>query len=145
MRRIGYFSIRGYWRAPLAVFVTIVVGGVAVPGGLSLGIGLIGVGVAYSSIIALILSIVASQNQSVLVGMMHEVDSSLQLVDYSYDVWGNTRFKMNSTRGEWQIDIPNLYWGRRTIFRGPSELYRVIRSGPEFSAEVREMMRSVGS
>ena len=145
MRRIGYFSIRGYWRLPLAVFAIVVVGGAAVPGSHGLGIGLLVVGVAYSSIIALILSIVASQNQSVIAGMMHEVDSSLQLVDYSYDVWGNTRFKMNSTRGEWQIDIPNLRWGRRTIFRGPNELYRVIRSGPEFSAEVREMIESAGS
>jgi hypothetical protein len=145
MRRIGYFSIRGYWRAPLAVFAIVVVGGVAVGGRHSLGIGLLGVGLAYSSIIALILSIVASQNQSVLVGMMREVDSSLQLVDYSYDVWGNARFKVSSTRGEWQIDIPNLYWARQTIFRGPNELYRVIRSGSGYSAEVREMMESVGS
>ena len=144
MQRIGYFSIRGYWRAPLAVFVVIVVGGAAVPGGLNLGIGLLGVGVAYSSIIALIMSIVASQNQSVLVGMMHEVDSSLQLVDYSYDVWGNAHLKLSSTRGEWLVDIPDLYWGRRTIFRGPNQLYRVIRSGPGFTAEVSEMMRSVG-
>jgi hypothetical protein len=103
------------------------------------------VGVAYSLLIALILSIVAVQNQSVLVGMMREVDASLQLVDYSYDVWGNTRFRLNSTRGEWQIDIPNLYWGRRTVFRGPNELYRVIRSGPGFKAEITEMMGSVGS
>jgi hypothetical protein len=145
MTRIGYFSIRGYWRAPLAVFAIVVLGGIAVPGGHGLGFGLLGVGAAYGSIIAFILSIVASQNQSVLVGMMCEVDSSLQLVSYSYDVWGNTRFKMNSARGEWQVDIPNLYWGRRTIFRGPNELYRVIRSGPEFSAEVREMMESAGS
>jgi hypothetical protein len=144
MGRIGYFSIRGYWRAPLAVFVSVVVAAVALGGWQKLGIGL-GVGLAYSSIIALILSIVAAQNQSVLVGMMHEVDASLQLVDFSYDVWGNTRFQMNSTRGEWQIDIPNLYWGRRTIFRGPNELHRVIRSGPEFSAEVREMMEHVGA
>jgi hypothetical protein len=33
MQRIGYFSIRGYWLAPLAVFVIVVVGGAAVPGG----------------------------------------------------------------------------------------------------------------
>jgi hypothetical protein len=144
MGRIGYFSIRGYWRAPLAVFVIVVVGGVALGGWQKLGIWL-GLGAAYSLLIALILSIVAAQNQSVLVGMMHEVDASLQLVDYSYDVWGNTRFRLNSTRGEWQIDIPNLYWGRRTVFRGPNELYRVIRSGPGFKAEITEMMGSVGS
>jgi hypothetical protein len=144
MGRIGYFSIRGYWRAPLAVFVIVVVGGVALGGWQKLGIWL-GLGAAYSLLIALILSIVAAQNQSVLVGMMHEVDASLQLVDYSYDVWGNTRFRLNSTRGEWQIDIPNLYWGRRTVFRGPNELYRVIRSGRGFKAEISEMMGSVGS
>jgi hypothetical protein len=144
MGRIGYFSIRGYWRAPLAVLVIVVVAAVALGGWQKLGVGL-GVGVAYSLLIALILSIVAAQNQSVLVGMMHEVDASLQLVDYSYDVWGNTRFRLNSTRGEWQIDIPNLYWGRRTVFRGPNELYRVIRSGPGFKAEITEMMGSVGS
>jgi hypothetical protein len=76
MRRIGYFSIRGYWLSPLAVFVTIVVGGVAVPGGHSLGIGLLGFGVACSLIIAFILSITATLNQN-NVEMMHEVDSSL--------------------------------------------------------------------
>lgn len=130
---------------PLAVLAIVVIGGVAVPGGRSLGIGLLGVGVAYSSIIALIMSIVASQNQNVLVGMMHEVDSSLQLVDYSYDVWGNAHLKLSSTRGEWQVDIPDLYWGRRTIFRAPNQLYRVIRSGPGFNAEVREMMGRVGA
>jgi hypothetical protein len=143
MQRIGYFSIRGFWLAPLAVFVTVVVGAVGLGGWRCLGIGL-GVGAAYSSIIGLIMSIVASQNQRVLVEMMHEMDSSLQLVDYSYDVWGNARLKLGSARGDWQIDIPNLYWGRRTIFRGPNELYRVIRSGPEYSAEVREMMGSAG-
>ena len=143
MQRIGYFSIRGFWLAPLAVFVTVVVGAIALGGWRCLGIGL-GVGAAYSSIIGLIMSIVASQNQRVLVEMMHEMDSSLQLVDYSYDVWGNARLKLGSARGDWQIDIPNLYWGRRTIFRGPNELYRVIRSGPEYSAEVREMMGSAG-
>jgi len=89
MRRIGYFSIRGYWRSPLAVFAIVVIGGVAVPGAHSLGVGLLGVGVACSLIIAFILSIVASRNQSVLVGMLREVDSSVQLVDYSFDVWGN--------------------------------------------------------
>ncbi len=130
---------------PVAVFAMVVIGGVAVPGGRSLGIGLLGVGVAYSSIIALIMSIVASQNQSVLVGMMHEVDSSLQLVDYSYDVWGNAHLKLSSSRGEWQIEIPDLYWGRRTIFRGPNQLFRVIRSGPGYSPEIREMMGSVGA
>ena len=59
MQRIGYFSIRGYWRAPLAVFVVIVVGGVAVPGGRELGIGLLGFGAACSAIIAYILSFTA--------------------------------------------------------------------------------------
>lgn len=142
--RIGYFSIRGYWRSPLAVFAIVIVGGLAVGARQSLGVGLLGVAVAYSSIIAFILSIVASQNQSVL-GVMHEVDSSLQLVDYSYDVWGNARLKMNCTQGEWQIDIPNKYWVHRTIFRGPNELYRVIRNGPGYTAEIREMMESVGS
>ena len=130
MGRIGYFSIRGFWRAPLAVFAIVIVGAVALGGWRCLGIGL-GVGAGYSSIIALIMSIVASQNQSVLVGMMHEVDSSVQLADYRYDVWGNARLKLSSTRGEWQVDIPDLYRGRRTIFRGPNELYRVIRRSEE--------------
>jgi hypothetical protein len=147
MGRIGYFSIRGYWRSPLAVLAIVVVGAVAVGGRQSLGIGLLGVAVVYSSIIALIWSIAASQIQSAL-EVMHEVDSSLQLVDYSFDVWGNSRLKMNSTRGEWQIDIPNIpntFNTPRTIFRGPNEMYRVIRNGPGFTAEIREMMENASS
>jgi hypothetical protein len=143
MQRIGYFSIRGYWRAPLAVFVVIVVGGVAVPGGREFGIGLLGFGAACSAIIACILSFTATLNQNV-VEMMHEVDSSLQLVDYSFSVLGDSRLKMNSARGEWQIDIPNKRFALRATFRGPNELLRVIGPGPGFTAEVREMMRSVG-
>ena len=144
MRRIGYFSIRGYWLSPLAVFVTIVVGGVAVPGGRSLGIGLLGFGVACSLIIAFILSIQATLNQNI-VEMMHEVDSSLQLVDYSFNLLGDSRLKMNSGRGGWQIDIPTKSSAPWVRFRGPNELHRVIGPGPGFTAEVREMMRSVGS
>jgi hypothetical protein len=64
MQRIGYFSTRGYWHAPLAVFIGIVVGGVALPLGQSLGIGLIGFGVACSLIIAFVLSIQATLNQT---------------------------------------------------------------------------------
>jgi anti-sigma-K factor RskA len=79
MGRIGYFSIRGYWRSPLAVFAIVVVAAVAMGGRQKLGIGL-GAGVAYSLIIALILSMGAAQKQSVL-EVMHEVDSSLQLVN----------------------------------------------------------------
>jgi hypothetical protein len=143
MGRIGYFSIRGYWRSPLAVFAIVVVAAVVTGGWQKLGIGL-SLGVAYGLIIALILSMGAAQKQSVL-EVMHEVDSSLQLVDYRYDVWGNSRLKMNSTRGEWQIDIPNNDWSRRAIFRGPNQLYRVIRAEPRFTAEIREMMENVGS
>jgi hypothetical protein len=98
MQRIGYFSTRGYWHAPLAVFVVIVVGGVALPLGQSLGIGLLGFGVACSLIIGFVLSIQATLNQNI-VEMMHEVDSSLQLVDYSFNFLGNSRLKMNSARG----------------------------------------------
>jgi hypothetical protein len=144
MQRIGYFSIRGYWRAPLAVFVVIVVGGVAVPGGRNLGIGLVGFGAACSAIIAYILSITATLNQNI-VEMMQEVDSSLQLVDYSFSVLGDSRLKMNSARGEWQIDIPTKGYASWVTFRGPNELHRVIGPGPGFTAEVREMMGSAGS
>ena len=143
MGRIGYFSIRGFWITPLALFATIVVAAVSLGGWHSLGGGL-GVGLVYSSIIALIYSISASRNQSVL-EVMHEVDSSLQLVDYRFDVWGNSHIKMNSARGEWQIDIPNRRYNRRLIIRGPNELCQVVRTGPEFKAEIREMMESVGS
>jgi hypothetical protein len=143
MRRIGYFSIRGYWHSPLAVFAIVVVGGLAVPGGHSLGIRLLGLGVASSSIIAYILSITATLNQNI-VEMMHEVDSSLQPVDYSFDVWGNSRLKLNSTRGEWQIYIQNSGWARMEV-RGPNGLYRVMTSGAGFKTEVREMMENVGS
>jgi hypothetical protein len=144
MGRIGYFSIRGYWRAPLAVFVVIVVGGVAVPGGRSLGIGLLGFGVACSLIIAFILSITAALNENI-VEMMHEVDSSLQLVDYSFTVLGDSRLKMNSARGGWQLDIPTKSYAPWVTFRGPNELHRVIGPGAGFTAEVREMMESAGS
>jgi len=143
MQRIGYFSIRGYWRAPLAVFVVIVVGGVAVPGGRELSIALLGFGAACSAIIAYILSFTATLNQNV-VEMMHEVDSSLQLVDYNFSVLGDSRLRMNCARGEWQIDIPNKRFAPWVTFRGPNELHRVISPGPGFTAEVREMMRSVG-
>ncbi|HWO30156.1 MAG TPA: hypothetical protein VNO32_15290 [Candidatus Acidoferrum sp.] len=144
MGRIGYFSIRGCWRAPLAVFVVIVVGGVAVPGGRSLGIGLLGFGVACSLIIAFILSITAALNENI-VEMMHEVDSSLQLVDYSFTVLGDSRLKMNSARGGWQLDIPTKSYAPWVTFRGPNELHRVIGPGAGFTAEVREMMESAGS
>jgi hypothetical protein len=144
MGRIGYFSIRGYWLSPLAVFVVIAVGGVAVPGGRGLGIGLLGFGAACSLIIAYILSITATLKQNI-VEMMHQVDSSLRLVDYSFNVLGDSRLKMDSARGEWQIDIPTKRWATWVTFRGPNELYRVIGPGPGFTAEVREMMRSVGS
>ena len=144
MRRIGYFSTRGYWRAPLAVFVVVVVGGVAVPGGRSLGIGLVGFGAACSLIIAFILSIQATLNQNI-VEMMQEVDSSLLLVDYSFSVLGDSRLKMNSARGEWQIDIPTKSSAPWVRFRGPNELHRVIGPGPGFTAEVRDMMARVGS
>jgi hypothetical protein len=144
MQRIGYFSTRGYWHAPLAVFIGIVVGGVALPLGQSLGIGLIGFGVACSLIIAFVLSIQATLNQNIA-EMMHEVDSSLQLVDYSFNFLGDSRLKMNSARGEWQIDIPTKSYASWVTFRGPNELHRVIGPGPGFTAEVREMMRSVGS
>jgi hypothetical protein len=144
MGRIGYFSIRGYWRAPLAVFVVIVVGGVAVPGERSLGIGLLGFGVACSLIIAFILSITAALNENI-VEMMHEVDSSLQLVDYSFTVLGDSRLKMNSARGGWQLDIPTKSYAPWVTFRGPNELHRVIGPGAGFTAEVREMMESAGS
>jgi len=144
LRRIGYFSTRGYWRAPLAVFVVVVVGGVAVPGGRSLGIGLVGFGAACSLIIAFILSIQATLNQNI-VEMMQEVDSSLLLVDYSFSVLGDSRLKMNSARGEWQIDIPTKSSAPWVRFRGPNELHRVIGPGPGFTAEVRDMMARVGS
>jgi 8-oxo-dGTP pyrophosphatase MutT (NUDIX family) len=132
------------WRAPLAVFVVIVVGGVAVPGGRDLGIGLVGFGAACSAIIAYILSITATLNQNII-EMMHEVDSSLQLVDYSFDVLGDSRLKLNSARGEWQIDIPTKSSAPWVRFRGPNELHRVIGPGPGFTAEAREMMGSAGS
>ena len=136
MQRIGYFSIRGYWRAPLAVFVVIVVGGVAVPGGREFGIGLLGFGAACSAIIACILSFTATLNQNV-VEMMHEVDSSLQLVDYSFSVLGDSRLKMNSARGEWQIDIPTKSSAPWVRFRGPNELHRVIAPAPGHDGECR--------
>ena len=144
MQRIGYFSTRGYWHAPLAVFIGIVVGGVALPLGQSLGIGLIGFGVACSLIFAFVLSIQASLNQSVL-DVMHQVDPSLQLVDCSLNVWGDSHFKINSARWEWQIAIPNSNYSRRAIFRGPNQLYQVIGTGPRFAAEIREMMENAGS
>jgi hypothetical protein len=142
MQRIGYFSTRGYWHAPLAVFVIVVVAAVALGGSQKLGIGL-GFGVACSLIIAFILSIQATLNQNVA-EMMHEVDCSLQLVDYSFNVLGNSRLQMNSARGGWQIDIPAKSSAPWVRFRGPNELHRVIGPGPGFTAEVREMTRSVG-
>jgi hypothetical protein len=142
MQRIGFFSIRGFWMTPLAVFATSVVTVVALSGWQKLGLGL-GLGVACSLIIGFVYSIQASLNQSVL-DVMHQVDSSLQLVDCSLNVWGDTHFKINSARWEWQIDIPNSNYSRRAIFRGPNQLYRVIGTGPRFAAEIREMMRSVG-
>jgi hypothetical protein len=142
MERIGFFSIRGFWMTPLAIFAISVVTVVALSGWQKLGLGL-GLGVAYSLIIGFVYSMQASLNQSVL-DVMHQVDSSLQLVDYSLNVLGDTHIKINSARGEWQIDIPNSHWTRRAIFRGPNQLYRVIGTVPNFAAEVREMMRSVG-
>jgi hypothetical protein len=142
MERIGFFSIRGFWMTPLAIFAISVVTVVALSGWQKLGLGL-GLGVAYSLIIGFVYSMQASLNQSVL-DVMHQVDSSLQLVDYSLNVLGDTHIKINSARGEWQIDIPNSHWTRRAIFRGPNQLYRVIGTGPRFAAEVAEMMRSVG-
>ena len=75
---------------------------------------------------------------------MHEVDSSLQLVDYRFDVWGDSYIKMNSARGEWQIEIPNSRYGR-LIIRGPNELYQVVPTGPKFKAEITEMMKKIGA
>jgi hypothetical protein len=142
MGRIGYFSIRGFWITPLALFAITVVAAVSLGGWPSLGAGL-GVGLVYSSIIAFIYSISASRNQSVL-EVMHEVDASLQVVDYRFDVWGNSHIKMNSARGEWQIDIPNSRYSR-LIIRGPNQLYQVIPTGPEFTAEITEMMKKIGA
>jgi hypothetical protein len=67
MQRIGYFSIRGYWRAPLALFAITIVTVVALGGRQHLGAGL-GLGVVYSSIIAFIWSMVASQNRVIIHG-----------------------------------------------------------------------------
>jgi hypothetical protein len=142
MQRIGYFSIRGYWRAPLAVFAISVVTVVALSGWQKLGFGLLA-GLVFGLIIAFVLSMQATLNQNI-VEMMHEVDSSLQLVDYSFNVLGNSRLKMNSARGGWQIDIPTKSSAPWVRFRGPNELDQVIGPGPGFTAEVREMMRSVG-
>ena len=142
MERIGFFSIRGYWKTPLATFAITVVTVVALSGRQKLGLGL-GLGLVFGSIIGFVYSIQASLNQSVL-DVMHQVDSSLQLVDCSLNVWGDTYFKVNSARGEWQIEIPNTHWFRRAIFRGPNQLYRDIGTGPRFAAEIREMMGSVG-
>jgi hypothetical protein len=133
MQRIGYFSTRGYWHAPLAVFVIVVVAAVALGGSQKLGIGL-GFGVACSLIIAFILSIQATLNQNVA-EMMHEVDCSLQLVDYSFNVLGNSRLQMNSARGGWQIDIPAKSSAPWVRFRGPNELHRVIGPAPGFTAD----------
>ena len=143
MERIGFFSIRGFWLTPLAIFAISAVTVVALSGWQKLGMGL-GAGLVFGSIIGFVYSMQASLNQSVF-EVMHEVDSSLQLVDYSLNVWGDSRLKMNSTRGEWQIDIPNSHWTRRAIFRGPSKLYRVIGAGAKFKAEVTEMMKKIGA
>ena len=142
MQRIGFFSIRGYWRSPLAIFVIVVVTAVALGGLQKLGTGL-GVGVAWSALIAYIWSFQATLNQDI-VEKMHDMDPSLQLVDYCFDVFGNSRLKLNSSRGEWQIDIPNRHSAPAVTFRGPNQLYRVIGSCPGFRAELREMMESVG-
>ena len=127
---------------PLATFAISVVTVVALSGWQKLGLGL-GLGVAYSLIIGFVYSMQASLNQSVL-DVMHQLDSSLQLVDCSLNVWGDTYFKVNSARGDWQIEIPNTHWFRRAKFRGPNQLYRDIGTGPRFAAEITEMMRSVG-
>jgi hypothetical protein len=142
MRRIGYFSIRGYWITPLAIFAISVVTVVALSGWQKLGIGLVA-GLVFGSIIGFVYSISASLNQGVL-EVMHEVDSSLQLVDYRFDVWGDSYIKMNSARGEWQIEIPNSRYGR-LIIRGPNELYQVVPTGPKFKAEITEMMKKIGA
>jgi hypothetical protein len=82
---------------PLAVFAISVVTVVALSGWQKLGFGLVA-GLVFGLIIAFVLSIQASLNQNI-VEMMHEVDSSLQLVDYSFNVLGNSRLKVNSARG----------------------------------------------
>jgi hypothetical protein len=110
MQRIGYFSIRGFWKTPLAIFAISVVTFVALSGWQKLGIGL-GLGLVFGSIIGFVYSMQASLNQSVL-DVMQEVDSSLQLVDYSFNVWGDSRLKMSSARGGREIDIPNSHWTR---------------------------------
>src|SRR5271163_4728954 len=140
MQRIGFFSIRGFWMTPLAVFAISVVTVVALSGWQKLGFGLVA-GLVFGLIIAFVLSATLNQN---IVEMMHEVDSSLQLVGYSFNVLGNSRLKMNSARGGWQIDIPTKSSAPWVRFRGPNELNQVIGPGPGFTAEVREMMRSVG-
>jgi hypothetical protein len=142
MGRIGYFSIRGFWITPLAVFAISVVTVVALSGWQKLGLGL-GAGLVFGSIIGFVYSIAASLNQSVL-EVMHEVDSSLHLVDYRYDVWGDSHIEMNSARGAWRIEIPNSRYGR-LIIRGPNELHQVVPTGPKFKAEITEMMKKIGS
>jgi hypothetical protein len=142
MQRIGFFSIRGFWMTPLAIFAISVVTVVALSGWQKLGFGLVA-GLVFGLIFAFVLSIQATLNQNI-VEMMHEVDSSLQLVGYSFNVLGNSRLKMNSARGGWQIDIPTKNSAPWVRFRGPNELDQVIGPGPGFTAEVREMMRSVG-
>ena len=143
MERIGFFSIRGFWLTPLAIFAITVVTVVALSGWQKLGFGLVA-GLVFGSIIGFVYSMQASLNQSVF-EVMHEVDSSLQLIDYSLNVWGDSRVKMSSTRGDWQIDIPNSHWTRRTTFRGPNQLYRVIGAGADFKAEITEMMKKIGA
>jgi hypothetical protein len=143
MGRIGYFSIRGFWLTPLAIFAITVVTVVALSGWQKLGMGLVA-GLVFGSIIGFVYSMQASLNQNI-VEKMHDMDPSLQLVDYRYDVFGNSRLKMNSSRGEWQIDIPNRHSAPPVTFLGPNQLHRVIGSSPGFSAELREMMESVGS
>lgn len=142
MERIGFFSIRGFWMTPLAIFAISVVTVVALSGWQKLGFGLVA-GLVFALIIGFVYSMQASLNQSV-VDVMRQVDSSLQLVDCRLNVWGDTHIKINSARWEWQIDIPNSHWSRRAIFRGPKQLYRVIGTGPRFDDEIREMMRSIG-
>ena len=96
MQRIGFFSIRGYWKTPLAICAITVITVVALSGWQKLGLGL-GLGLVFGLIIGFVYSLQASLNQSVL-DVMREVDSSLQFVDCSLNVLGDTYFKVNSAR-----------------------------------------------
>jgi hypothetical protein len=129
VQRIRYFSIRGYWRAPLAFFAISVVTVVALSGWQKLGFGLVA-GLVFGLIIAFVLSMQATLNQNI-VEMMHEADSSLQLVDYSFNVLGNSRLKMNSARGGWQIDIPTKSSAPWVKFRGPTSWIKSLAPAPD--------------